>query len=415
MRKPSAASAAILAAALVVLARLSHAADQPIDAQSLVLKRSATKAKLAFVTHDPGFLFPTVGGLDDPATGSPGGLTIELFSAAEGSTALIADPGAGNPGWTVKATGTPTFKFKNPLSALGTFKLKAVVLKQGKVLKITAKDVGSFALGGPQGAVGVRITTGTLRNCVRFDGATIRKDVAGSFVAHNAVGATLADCSDTSLEGMVPDCGSSAFPACDSPCPGDGVCTGGLGVCKCVSPSSPCGDTDPVCNGTCGAGEECAAVGPGPYRTCVCIPTGSTPCGDPGAPVCGGACPSGRVCRPAYALPVLGGALGCGCELPGECGQGGADCPSGFACGIIPPGTYLCAPIHCGGSAVYPTCGGTCVSGAGCQPVKIDAASYTDCVCAVPASCDAGCGGLTCGSGDVCTIASDGTCGCGAP
>jgi len=412
-------SATLLAVMLGLVCAASaapaRAADQPIDAQSLVLKRSATRAKLAFVSHDPGFLFPAVGGLDDPGTGSPGALEIELFSASEGSTALIADPGAGNPGWIAKTTGIPTFKFKNPLSALGTFKLKAVILKQGKVLKITAKDIGALTLGAPQGAIGVRITTGTLRNCARFDAATIRKDVAGSFVAHDAVRASLFDCSDTSLEGMLPDCGESSYPVCGGPCTGDGVCTAALNACKCVSPSSPCGGTDPVCNGTCGAGEECAAFGPGSYPSCACIPTGSTPCGDPGAPVCGGACPSGDVCRPAYTLPSFGGQLGCGCAPPGDCGQGGIDCPDGFACALIPPGSYYCAAIPCGGTPPYPTCGGTCVAGAECQPVKIAAFSYTGCVCAVSASCDAGCGGLTCASGDVCTVASDETCGCGAP
>ncbi len=404
----------VLGVGLLALVQPARAADRPIDAKNLVMKRSATKAKLVFVSHDPGFLFPAIGGMDDPVTGNPGGAMVELFSGSEGVVALFADAGAGNPGWTAKAATVPGYKFKNPQSAVGTLTLRTVVLKQGRVLKVTAKDVG-LPLDGPQGAVGIRITIGTLRDCARFDAPTIRKDVAGKFVARDAARATLLDCSDASVGGALPDCATGAFPTCGGPCPGDGACTTGFGVCKCVSPSSPCGGTDPVCNGTCGAGEECAAIGPASYPSCVCLPAGSIPCGDPGAPLCGGVCPSGDVCRPGYAPASLGGQLGCGCSPPGACGQGGTDCPSGFACALIPPGTYFCAPVHCGGSPAYPTCGGTCVSGAACQPVKIEAASYTDCVCAVPAPCDVGCGGLTCGSGDVCALASDDTCGCGAP
>ena len=212
-------------------------------------------------------------------------------------------------------------------------------------------------------------------------------------------------------------CDVSPFPACGGPCPGDGVCTIGYGICRCVSPTSPCGETSPVCNGTCAAGEQCAAVGPGPLPGCVCLPDGATPCGSPGAPVCGGACPSGDVCRPFYMLPSLGGALGCGCAPPGECGQGGLDCRNGFACALIPPLNYICAPIGCGDSPAYPTCSGTCVAGAACQPIRLADYSFTQCVCAIPAPCDASCGGYTCAAGEVCRVqvGPPETCGCGAP
>src|SRR5690348_12884915 len=62
-------------------ASLAHAVDQPIAATKLLLKRSPSgKQTLTFVSKDPAFLFPTIGSADDPATGTPGGATIELFS-----------------------------------------------------------------------------------------------------------------------------------------------------------------------------------------------------------------------------------------------------------------------------------------------------------------------------------------------
>ncbi len=394
---------------------MAHAGDQPIDGQRLVLKRTPTKAKLVFISKDPDFLFPAIGSADDPATGNPGGATIELFSTNEGHVTLAAAPGAGNPGWTVKSAGTPRYKFQNSAAGPGVYSVRVAILKQGKVLKVTAKDAG-VALAGPQGAVGIRITTGTLRNCARFDAPTIRKDQAGSFIAAHAMSATLTDCSDASMSGVTSSCETSEFPICGGACPGDGTCTADFGGCRCVSPSMPCGGTDPVCNGVCDPGEECAAVGPPPFPGCVCIPAGSTPCGDPGAPVCGGVCPSGTECRPFYGLPAFGGQLGCGCASPGPCGQGGVECPNGFACALIPPGTYLCAPVACGGNPTYPTCGGMCVSGATCQAVKLPEFSYTQCVCAIPGPCDTGCGGLTCGAGEVCNLdTATTTCGCGAP
>jgi hypothetical protein len=408
---------AFLTAAFVSLGfgAAAYADYQPIEGQKLILRRTATRATLIFVSRDPYFLFPAIGGPDDPATGSPGGATVELFSASEGQASLAAPVGAGDPGWTVTSTPTARYKFHNRPAPAGISPVRVAVLSQGKMIKIVAKDPG-LPLAVPQGAVGIRITTGTLQSCARFAGATIRKDDPGTFVASHAPRTANYDCSDESLNGVPPSCEGSPYPACTiGTCPGDGTCIA-FPSCHCIAPSQPCGDTSPACFGTCPAGEECFSVGPGPLPGCVCLPEGSTPCGSPGAPVCGGACPSGTSCEPIFQLPIFGGLPSCTCAPPGDCGAGGVDCPNGFGCAVIPPSTIFCAPVPCFGSNVeYPTCGGTCVSGAECQPYKLG--EYETCLCAIPAPCDSACGGYTCAGGDVCTTATgpSATCSCEAP
>jgi hypothetical protein len=92
----------------------AHATDRPISAVKLILKRVGTKQKLVLVSRDGAFLFPLVGGTDDPAAGTPGGLLIELFSPAEPAGAsLAAPPGSGNPGWKARDGSHPRYKFRN--------------------------------------------------------------------------------------------------------------------------------------------------------------------------------------------------------------------------------------------------------------------------------------------------------------
>jgi hypothetical protein len=405
-----------LSAAFVIslsVCTAAQAVDRPIDGQRLVLKKVGAGTKLTFVSRDPAFLFPAIGGADDPATV---GATVELFSQSEGQASLDMPAGVGNPGWNAASGSPSSHRFRNGDAPGGISAVRVAVLREGKVLKIVAKDAG-LPLAGVQGAVGIRITTGTLRSCARFAGSAIRRDLPGIFVGSNSNLGDLSSCSDGVMSGQ-PECGEFGYPFCGGTCPANTTCVAGTGACHCVSlDATPCGETSPVCGGTCPAGEQCAAVGPEPaFKQCVCLPTGSTPCGDPGAPVCGGACPSGTACKPVRSLPIFGGGLGCSCNPPGPCGKGGADCPNGFACSPMNP-QAICAPIECFGTATtYPTCGGTCVSGALCQPLKTDS-GFTTCLCALPAPCDAACGGYTCATGEVCTaqVSPSLSCSCGAP
>jgi hypothetical protein len=414
----------LLAVALAAgfgVATSAQAADQAI-AGRLTLRQSGARQKLTFVSRDPAFLFPVFGGPNDPATGSPGGALIDLFSQNEGTALLAVPRGTGKPGWTHGSRRVEFYRFRNPRAPGSVSPVGTVVLRRGRLLEVTARATG-LPLVAPQGTVGIRFTMGTLRNCALFGGSTVRRDRPGLFVAQGA-SASLADCSDGSLGALTTTTSSTTtttiascglFPECNGPCPDGGVCGADFGFCRCISPNSPCGETGPVCNGTCPAGDECVANGPGPLNGCMCLPVGATPCGAPGPPVCGGACPAGLVCRAGYGLPILGGQLGCACTVQGPCGQGGADCPNGFACGILPPGPAQCFPVACGGGS-YPTCGGTCVQGAECQAVHVPTASVNLCVCALPAPCDASCGGYSCSAGEVCTIDTQGhVCACAAP
>lgn len=354
---------------------VATAVDQPISGAKLAITKVGTRESLVFVSRDPSFLFPPIGGTDDPGTG---GALVELFSQGEGMASLSIPSAVGSIGWTTAAAAISRYKFANRYAPAGISPVRTALLRQGKVLKVVSKGTGLPMLLA-QGTVGIRITTGSLRSCALFGPATIRRDVSGRFRAVQAPANAISDCSDASLGGAS-GCEASPFPTCGGPCSGDGVCTATFSGCQCISPSSPCGGTAPACSGTCPTGETCYAVGPGPFPGCVCLPEGSTPCGAPGPPVCGGECPSGTVCRPAYSAPIFGSQLGCTCSAPGGCGAGGLDCPNGFVC-TAAPGLTFCAPLGCGGSPAYPACGaGTCVEGASCNAIT-DGGSFEACVC----------------------------------
>lgn len=320
--------------------------DQPISAAELVLKRSASgKETLQFRSKDPAFLFPAIGSAADPVSGTPGGATIELFSQ-DGSEATLSIPaGAGKPGWTTKASPPISFKFMNSFAPGGISPVRNALLRQGKLLTLKANAIG-LPLLGPQGTVGIRITTGTLRSCALFDAATIKRDTASVFVARNAIAANLSDCSDASFGGSTCGAGDSCCNGsfigdqCGGTCPPGSACgTRDLDTCLCISSAQPCGDTSPVCNGECPVGEECLTGGGFPLPSCVCLPTGSTACSKF---ECGGACPTGQECN--FFEISTPGASGCVCGPPGPCGSGGDDCPAGFHCAFGPGIGPLCLP-----------------------------------------------------------------------
>ena len=51
----------------------------------------------------------------------------------------------------------------------------------------------------PLDRVAVRVTTGLLRNCALFDGATILRDEPNRFIAKRAVAPVVTDCSNAAL------------------------------------------------------------------------------------------------------------------------------------------------------------------------------------------------------------------------
>jgi hypothetical protein len=203
--------------------------------------------------------------------------------------------------------------------------------------------------------VGIRLTTGSLRNCALFDPSTIVRDEAGGFVARGAVAETLSDCSDASLGGTVPAvCGDAVVDPsteeCDGGpgpgCAGDGCfppgdpqecmcCTSY--VCDPISGDTPCCDDGASClpfginfsfchDPTCGPGEDCAFGQDCVDGTC-CVATLQAKCYfDPASSYI-------PCCAPAVCVPE--GAEGF-CRLPpGESCGIGPDCISGSCVGGV--------------------------------------------------------------------------------
>lgn len=321
---------------VVVVAVPAAAVDRPISGASLTLKRSASGRELAgFVSKDALALFPTIGGGDDPSTA---GLVVELFAPSHPTATFAVNPGSGSPGWTAKAGPPGSYKFRDKLAG-GATPVALVQIKEGKQLKIQVRAVG-FTLVPPTGPIGIRITSGSQRNCALFTPATITKDGVNVWSARNAGAAGLADCSDASLGAYVPSgCESGSFSGdqCGGSCPPGAACgTRDLSTCLCIAAAQPCGDTWPVCNGDCPSGEQCSGIGGYPLPNCACLPVGSTPCG---MSQCNGDCPAGQECN-YYQLQFQSG---CQCGPPGPCGSGGDDCPPGTHCAVGPPGAF-CVP-----------------------------------------------------------------------
>lgn len=303
--------------------------------------------------------------------------------------------GAGKPGWTAHTTGTPLYKFNNPLAPDGISVVKTAALKQGRSFKFTARQ-GLALTPLTLRAIAIRITVGSTRNCALYGPVGVRTVNGKTYLIAKKVPApepVSGDCSDASLG--LPDCDQASATACEGYCQGTGICVDGGSGCMCAA---PCGGTAPTCDGVCPTGEECFA---GATTTgCACLPAGSTPCGATGTPTCGGNCVAGEWCR-----NIIGE---CRCIDEPAC----AACPSGFTClPSLPPPLYTCAPDTCAGT--YPTCGGSCGSGGVCRPAVSGAGDdQTNCVCALPGDCETTCGGMDCPSGEVCHA---GACGCGAP
>jgi hypothetical protein len=315
---------------LLALAAAVSAADQPVSGKSLQLKRSnSSKEQLKFASKDPALLFPAIGGADDPTLA---GLTIELFNPSHPT--VVFNLAATTTGWTVKPGTSPSYKYKNKD---GAALVKSIAIRAGKQLQLELRQVG-FPLAGPMGPVGIRVSTGALRNCALFDGSTIKKDQIQQYKAVNALASTIPDCEDASLGAFDPGvCENGTFGGnmCGGTCPAGSLCsTQDLSTCVCIDSADPCGDTAPVCNGQCPVGEECLPIGGYPLPSCGCLPAGSTPCS--GMAICSGDCPAGSECN-FFVFPLFDS---CQCGASGPCGSGGDDCPPGQTCHVSSGGSF---------------------------------------------------------------------------
>jgi hypothetical protein len=326
----------VVSAFVAGLVSSADAAHHPLDDASLTITRArGGKMKLTFVAKDPAFLFPAIGSADDPGTGTPGGLTLQIASTAQPSAVTITAPaGVGKPGWRAKDGSRDSHVYTNPDAGPGPLPIETVVLRQGSSIKVVARFV-HLNLAGPQGTVGVRLTTGTHQNCAWFDAPTIRKDVANHFKAKGSFAGGRADCLNllplpptttststttttsltTSTTIVFPSCGPVS--TCGGPCaPGD-TClpmidfqVGGVFICQCIPPDvEPCRSEDfPTCGGQCSNGGVCQAIDNHGTHLCGCVhPTGT--CGGSVGSCSAGPCPPGQVCT----ATSVGGFEVCGC------------------------------------------------------------------------------------------------------
>ncbi|HEY8515533.1 MAG TPA: hypothetical protein VIS07_08465 [Candidatus Binatia bacterium] len=353
--------------------------DRPVSGRSVKISKSGPKTRLVFVTTDPAFLFPEPESADDPTSGTPGGITVDVFARGAAPASVGAPPGIGTPGWRLVRAKIRTYRYRGRGGALAS-----VLLREGKRLQVAASDLG-MDVTAPLGAVAVRVTLGSLRSCAVFTETSVQRDRAGLFAARNAPAPQLADCADDTLLLALGDpCASESFPFCGAPCPDGGTCAPDVvgSVCRCVYPTQPCGDTAPLCGGTCPAGQSCWPIDggfPGPTNACLCAPSDTPPCGTSGM-ACDGACPDGLECQLIPGNAIFESA--CGCTDPAAvCGAPGfGACPHpDLQCVVIPGSGYQCLPIPCGSA---PECGGTCSGGRECVPVGVPGSDL--CICVTP-------------------------------
>lgn len=170
--------------------------DRPVSASRIALKRTSSRERFSLLIRDPLFPFPPLTSGDNPTSGVPGGLTIELLSPTEGAVALEVPGGAG---WTQRDVPVAdVHKFINRLAPAGPSFARRVVLKRRKVAKVAGRDTG-LPMATSHGSLVVRLTMGHRRACAIFDAATVTIDVPGSFLARNAPVPVIADCSDETL------------------------------------------------------------------------------------------------------------------------------------------------------------------------------------------------------------------------
>lgn len=160
--------------------------DQPLSAVKLLLKTSDTAEKALFLSKDASIQPPVLNESTDPTLF---GASVELCSqAGHAFFDLPAESWHANRGGSV-------FKYTRTGSGAD---VKVALIKGGRTLKVVSKAVG-LPLGGGVGPVGVRVSTGDVRNCALFTSETIVKDEPGKYMARSALAGAIADCSDASL------------------------------------------------------------------------------------------------------------------------------------------------------------------------------------------------------------------------
>ena len=306
------------------------AADHPLDARKLALRDTSSEQSFSWVTT---FLASPL-----PAS-SPTAVGAVLHIAAEnGESVSWSLPASG---WTVNDAGT-VYHYRNPLAPGGPSPVKVAVLKNGRMLKVAAKESGLTLDEVSQGTIQVQLTVGSDVYC--SDCTTAVVDEVGRYTAKRCP----APSSCTGVGSGV--CGDGVIDD------GEDCDLGNPGVCAMAPPSLPvsceapgtpnectcCGQTQCVfgifVNLRCCADSQCQdTTGAGSQRIGACIPptcgadadchgyrcVDGTCCGNAGQ-FCGvaGCCPdSGTSCTyiPSALNTLCCRLAGTACGGPTEC------------------------------------------------------------------------------------------------
>src|SRR5581483_5004987 len=161
---------------LVADTRTARAVDQTLPGTKLDIRDASTRRSLVFQTKSSAVVAPS--GPDAPTTV---GATFQVFNPNSGESATFDMPAAN---WSVNSTGT-MFRFRNRSAPAGPSAVKLAVIKDGRLIKVSAKDSGLTLDEPTQGSVGIVLTSGTRRYCALFDSGIVR-DQPGRFSARNA-------------------------------------------------------------------------------------------------------------------------------------------------------------------------------------------------------------------------------------
>src|SRR5262245_52200270 len=129
-------------AALVIVLIAGFAAraiDQPLPGTRLRLARSANRENLALVLNDPAIAVPAAGSADDPAQYAGLGLTLFGHGSPEDMATWSVAAGAG---WKTRSGARTVYRYRNPDAPAGPTTIRAIVLRQGRGIKIAAKATG---------------------------------------------------------------------------------------------------------------------------------------------------------------------------------------------------------------------------------------------------------------------------------
>jgi hypothetical protein len=160
--------------------------DRPVAGAKLLLLATAANERLTFLSKDAGVAAPLVNTPSDPTLF---GATVELCTA-EGT--VVFDLPANF--WRVSRSGS-VFKFKQRGAPAD---VKVAVIQGGRGLKVSSSAVG-VAVPGGLGPVGVRVSTGVVRNCVLFPPDSIVTDEPGRYLAEGAAAGAALDCGNDAL------------------------------------------------------------------------------------------------------------------------------------------------------------------------------------------------------------------------